>query len=96
LPLRRRVITQPQIAWITIAVADSGFGIPAEDVPRLFERFYRGDKARVAGGTGLGLAIAQEIVAAHGGKISVASEPGRGTTFTVHLPVGNELNPKGF
>jgi signal transduction histidine kinase len=88
--LRRRAVVQPQTPMITIAVADTGFGIPQEDVPRLFERFYRGDKARVAGGTGLGLAIAQEIVAAHGGKISVASEPGRGTTFTVHLPVRNE------
>jgi signal transduction histidine kinase len=77
----------PTQRWIRIAVADTGEGIPADDLPRLFARFYRGDKARVAGGTGLGLAIAKEIVAAHGGAITVKSEPGHGSVFTIHLPV---------
>src|SRR5574341_716789 len=78
--------------WIAIAVADNGPGIPNEDLPRLLERFYRGVKVRVAGGTGLGLAIAQEIVDAHGGKITVDSEVGKGSTFTVHLPVQNGVH----
>lgn len=81
----RRVVAPPQ-QWITISVADTGAGISADDLPRLFERFYRGDHARVAGGTGLGLAIAQEIVVAHGGALTVESELGRGSTFTIRLP----------
>lgn len=70
-------------------VKDSGIGIPEEDVPFVFERFYKGDKARTrgkAGGTGLGLAIAKNIVEAHGGKISVTSIENKGTTFSVFLP----------
>lgn len=92
--LARRKIT-PQLApqWIRIEVADAGEGIPKEDLPRVFERFYRGDKARVAGGTGLGLSIAQEIVNAHGGTITIKSELGRGSTFTIHLPVQNGNRP---
>ncbi len=84
---RRKILPQLTPQWVRIAITDTGEGIPAEDVPRLFERFYRGDKARVSGGTGLGLSIAWEIVTAHGGTITVASEVGRGSTFTIHLPV---------
>jgi signal transduction histidine kinase len=86
---RRRSTQAPSTHWVTIAVADTGSGISNEDQKRLFERFYRGDKARVAGGTGLGLSIAYEIVAAHGGKLSVESEVGHGSTFTVRLPSPN-------
>jgi len=73
---------------IILSVKDSGCGIGKEHLPRLFERFYRADKARSRklGGTGLGLAIVKHIAQAHGGRISVESMPGKGSAFTIHLP----------
>ena len=72
-----------------LTVTDSGPGIPAEHAARVFERFYRVDRARsrAHGGTGLGLAIAREIVEAHGGSIAIVSPPGGGTTVNIHLPL---------
>lgn len=70
----------------TLTVTDSGVGIAAEDLPHVFERFYRGDKARASGNSGLGLSIAEAIVRAHRGSIEVASHVGVGTRFTLRLP----------
>ncbi len=70
----------------TIRVTDTGVGIAEDEQKRLFERFYKSDKARNTGGTGLGLAIAKHIVQAHGGEISVESVVGEGATFIVTLP----------
>jgi len=74
---------------LVISVTDQGDGIPEKDLPRIFERFYRVDKARSRklGGTGLGLAIVKHIVQAHGGTVSVESVAGKGSTFKIHLPV---------
>ena len=75
---------------VEIEVHDTGVGIPAEHLPRLFERFYRVDTSRSRegdGGTGIGLAIARSVVEAHGGQIHAESEPGSGSTFTFELPV---------
>jgi two-component system OmpR family sensor kinase len=73
--------------WARLDVADTGIGISPEHLPHIFDRFYRVDKARsrVGGGTGLGLAIVKGIVLQHGGKVTVTSEPGKGSTFTVWL-----------
>lgn len=75
---------------VQIAVKDTGAGISPDDIPHIFERFYRGDKsrAREAGGSGLGLAITREIVARHHGTVEVDSVLGQGSTFTMVLPVG--------
>ena len=73
---------------VVIEVRDSGIGIPAEHLPRIFERFYRVDRARSreGGGTGLGLAIVKHVAQLHGGRVEVDSEPGKGSTFRVLLP----------
>ncbi len=79
---------------ITISVRDWGCGIDKVHLPRLFERFYRADKARSRklGGTGLGLAIVKHIAQAHGGEVMVASAPGAGSTFSLQLPIRTQTN----
>ena len=74
-----------------LEVADTGVGIPADEVGRLFERFFRASTAATIRGTGLGLSIAKSIAEAHGGTISVRSTEGVGTTFTLELPVSTEV-----
>jgi signal transduction histidine kinase len=76
---------------VHLEVQDSGMGIPNRDLPRVFERFYRVDRARSrgTGGTGLGLAIVRHVAENHGGSVSVTSEIGSGSTFTVLLPVAD-------
>jgi two-component system phosphate regulon sensor histidine kinase PhoR len=82
---------------VEIAVADTGVGIPPADLPRITERFYRVDRARSRelGGTGLGLAIVKHLVIAHGGELTIESEPGRGTTVRLTLP-RREASPPGY
>ena len=83
-----RIVSEQSAEQITIRVEDQGCGIPKEHLARIFERFYRVDKARSrkVGGTGLGLAIVKHIAQAHGGSVEVESSPGRGSTFSIHLP----------
>lgn len=74
---------------VRISVADTGSGIPSEDLPYVFERFWKGDRSRThqdGGGSGLGLAISRQLVQAHGGQIHAESEPGKGTRFLIDLP----------
>jgi two-component system sensor histidine kinase SenX3 len=82
---------------VEISVIDQGVGISEADQDRIFERFYRVDPARsrVTGGTGLGLSIVKHVVANHGGEISVWSSSGVGSTFTIRLPIADEINDEG-
>ena len=74
---------------VVVSVADTGTGIPAEDAARIFERFYKADRARSGGGTGLGLAIAKHTIQAHNGRLWVESTEGKGSTFSFTLPLAN-------
>ncbi len=83
----------PDMREVLIEVADTGSGIAAHDLPRIWERLYRGDQSRAERGLGLGLSLVRAIVRAHGGTVDVATEPGRGSTFTVRLPRVRTLEP---
>jgi signal transduction histidine kinase len=84
-----RVAATTAGAWVEVSVSDTGEGIPAEDLPNIFDRFYRVDKsrARATGGSGLGLTIAKRLVEAHGGTITVQSKLGKGSRFSFTVPV---------
>jgi PAS domain S-box-containing protein len=90
-PTGKSILMQTRIeaAGVIFGVTDEGIGIAAEELPYIFDRFYRTDRARQtqAGGTGLGLAIVREIMDLHGGTVIVTSEPGRGSTFSISLPI---------
>jgi two-component system sensor histidine kinase SenX3 len=90
-----RVAATTDGTWVEIAVTDQGIGIPARDLERVFERFYRVDRARSrdTGGTGLGLAIVRHVAQNHEGEVRVASREGEGSTFTLRLPAAPGLVP---
>ncbi|GAA3500962.1 hypothetical protein GCM10019016_080690 [Streptomyces prasinosporus] len=79
--------------WAELRVADTGPGIPAEDLPRIFDRFFRSRTAR-ADGSGIGLAVAAELTAAHSGTLTADSAPGQGATFTTRLPATSSARPR--
>src|SRR4029434_4830652 len=85
---RVKVRALPENGAVEIRVEDTGIGIPPADLPRIFERFYRADKARSRerGGTGLGLSIVKHIVLAHGGEVSLRSKVGQGSLFRFEIP----------
>jgi two-component system OmpR family sensor kinase len=82
-----KAVLKTENGLAVLSVSDTGQGIPADDLPRVFERFYRADQSRSSGNAGLGLAICQAIVTAHGGSIDVTSRENTGSTFTLRLPV---------
>jgi two-component system phosphate regulon sensor histidine kinase PhoR len=86
------ISTEGSENWVLVKVSDTGVGISKEDLTRIFERFYKADKARSGEGAGLGLAIAKHVVQAHGGNIWVESEEGKGSTFFFNLPL--QTNPQ--
>jgi signal transduction histidine kinase len=81
--------------WVVIAVTDSGPGIPADEIQRVFDRFYRGKDLR-AGGSGIGLTVVKELAVAHGGSAEAVSGPQQGTTITVRLPKASPGEPQEF
>jgi two-component system sensor histidine kinase SenX3 len=85
---RVEVVGGAEGSEIIISISDTGIGIPEGNIPRIFERFYRVDKARskATGGTGLGLSIVRHVAQNHGGRVTVESAPNEGSTFTVYLP----------
>ena len=72
-----------------LRIRDTGPGIPPDELPRIWDRLFRGDRSRAERGLGLGLSLVKAIVEAHGGSVGAASEPGHGATFTVSLPLSS-------
>ena len=90
-----RMLSDPKEKIVRLSVSDTGPGIPAEELPHIFERFYQGRRQHktVVAGSGLGLALAKKVVEAHGGRIWVESELGKGATFHVALPLEGNNSP---
>jgi signal transduction histidine kinase len=82
--------TLPSGPWAAVRVVDTGVGISPEDLPRVFERFYRVERQGSIPGTGLGLAISKELIELHGGQIAVASTQGQGSSFAIYVPLLEE------
>jgi two-component system, OmpR family, phosphate regulon sensor histidine kinase PhoR len=80
-------VSHPSGAWVITSLQDTGIGIPPQDIPRIFERFYKVDRSRTYSGTGLGLAVAKHLIEGHGGRLWVESEEGKGSTFYFSLPL---------
>jgi two-component system sensor histidine kinase BaeS len=80
--------TGPARGGATLTVSDTGIGIPPDELPHIFDRFWRGRQAAQTSGSGIGLAVAAELARAHGGELTALSDPGRGTTMTLTLPTG--------
>jgi signal transduction histidine kinase len=74
---------------VLFSIQDNGEGIPREDLPRIFERFYKSKRPKKGAGTGLGLSISKHLIEAHGGKIWAKSQLGKGSTFYISLPIFN-------
>jgi signal transduction histidine kinase len=83
---RVEISAEPRADEVVITVTDTGAGIPAEEIPRIWERLYRGDKSRSQRGLGLGLSLVRAIIKAHGGRMKVQSTVGKGSSFVIHLP----------
>ena len=91
-----RVNADRESGFVKVSVSDDGVGIPSDDLPRIFERFYRADKARsrALGGTGLGLSIVKHIAQLHGGDVAAQSTLGKGTTVSVSLPIAQDAGER--
>jgi two-component system, OmpR family, sensor histidine kinase BaeS len=83
------ISTRPEGPTAVLEVADTGVGIPPDELPRIFDRFWRGQAAAQTSGSGIGLAIAAELAWAHGGTLTAASQPGAGTRLTLTLPLSS-------
>jgi signal transduction histidine kinase len=88
-----RVRVELQADIVRVSVSDTGIGIPAQDLPRIFYKYFRSSSATTIKGTGLGLAISRSIVEINGGTIGVESTVGKGSTFLVSLPLGDSPDP---
>ncbi len=90
-----RVELREDDGWAVLTVSDTGRGIPPDELPRVFDRFYRGRDVR-AGGSGIGLTVVRELVSAHGGEVEASSEPGSGSAFTVRIPTATPALQDSF